>query len=509
MKRAEQIVLLLILCAVAGVLRGGYVGTTIVKDPLRADAGQYAQSAENLLEHGTISVDDGPTPQPDSFRSPGYPVLIAAVRAVAGEGWYEAVRWLQVVLGTALVPLTFWLARGYLGFAAAALVAGLVALSPHLVTSTSYVLTETTAAVLLCGGLLALSRRRVRTAGLVFGALFLVNEVWFPLPFLLAPLLRDRRAALGFLLCFGALALPWLVRNQVNVPDDPDRAGSHRAIATMTHGTYVDWVHEDPRYRYSAYMEDPEQPRFSSSWSAFFEIFGARFAERPLRITAWYLFEKPYWLWSWSVLQGKGDVYIYPVAQSLYEEQFIAKATHRVMWVLHPITLVLALVGMLHLAWRGRRGRRQPSDPGTTAHRTPWLVAVPILYATALYVAFAPWPRYSIPLRPELYTLAVWAAVAVVPNLVRRRDSASPASATEQRREEPADRTEELLEEGLARGIDSALADGVRADRLATHRILADGDAPDAGVTRRDAPEGEPTEADAREHDRSECQPTG
>ena len=31
-----------------------------------------------------------------------------------------------------------------------------------------------------------------------------------------------------------------------------------------------------------------------------------------------------------------------------------------------------------------------------------------IIYYTILYTVFAPWPRYSVPLRPELYLFALW-----------------------------------------------------------------------------------------------------
>ena len=59
----------------AALLRGGYVATTTIKSPLRADAGQYAQYAENIVEHGVFSLDPSDPPTPDSFRSPGFPAL--------------------------------------------------------------------------------------------------------------------------------------------------------------------------------------------------------------------------------------------------------------------------------------------------------------------------------------------------------------------------------------------------------------------------------------------------
>jgi hypothetical protein len=62
----------------------------------------------NLIHHGTFSKGDTATmPQPDSFRSPAYPVLIDFSMRVGGESHY--LQWLvytQALLSALLVPLT-------------------------------------------------------------------------------------------------------------------------------------------------------------------------------------------------------------------------------------------------------------------------------------------------------------------------------------------------------------------------------------------------------------------
>src|SRR5262245_56747732 len=119
MKRAERAVLVALVTAVALGLRLAYVAHSHTEQPLRADAGQYARCAQNLLQHATCSVSTAVPPPPDALRSPGYPAFLAAVRSVAGDHWYEAVRFCQAVLGALCVPLAFWLARTLLRFALA------------------------------------------------------------------------------------------------------------------------------------------------------------------------------------------------------------------------------------------------------------------------------------------------------------------------------------------------------------------------------------------------------
>ena len=41
-----------------------------------------------------------------------------------------------------------------------------------------------------------------------------------------------------------------------------------------------------------------------------------RVGEHPLRSVVWYLFEKPFLLWDWSIRIGQGDIYVYPTANT-------------------------------------------------------------------------------------------------------------------------------------------------------------------------------------------------
>jgi hypothetical protein len=425
----KAIVLLVIVTVAAIFLRIGYHRLTIIENPALADAFQYVIYGMNLVQHGTFSKDyPTKSPRPDSYRSPGYPVFIALAMLLGGENAYPVICYTQIMVSGLMVPLTFFLGILFLPLWGAMTAAALVALSPHLVASASYVLTETLFGfVFLCSVLLFCNAVRKRShllfisSGACFGYAYLINETALVIPFSFfgIALASEGRGykrvfqhpflsgAAWFLVVFCLFPVGWMIRNRTNVPPDAPN-GKQRALMTLTHGAYPGFVYKDPRYKYYPYKEDPEQPAYSASLSQFAAIFWGRFRQRPARYLAWYLFEKPYYLWSWNILQGQGDVYIYPVAESLYHQVQAADVTRELMKHLHPIILVLACFAFLLFCVLHCRKKA-----GVSVADTPILPLITILAYTFIHMVFAPWPRYSIPLRPELYLCSVW-TVAVV-----------------------------------------------------------------------------------------------
>ncbi|MBX3462548.1 MAG: hypothetical protein KF830_05225 [Planctomycetes bacterium] len=422
MRKAERAVLVGIVVAVATALRWGFVATAQVQAPLRADAGQYAQYARNLVEHGVYSLATSVPPAPDSYRSPGYPWLLAACRWLAGEsGWHAALLGVQVVLGAATVLLCYRLARAWLAFPPALAAAGLCAASPHLVVASGYVLTEVLAAFLATLGLWLVAgegRARVLVGGGVLGLLALCNETLVVVALvLLWPLGRARGR--GLALAFGAAALlPLLAWNLRNGSQPLARTGAERVTASISHGSYPGMVFRDPRLRGFPYHEDPEQPAFGGSWTALRDVLGRRVAADPWRYLAWYLVEKPLWLWRWDLVQGR-DVLVYEVANSPYERQPVMALSHAVMRTLHGPCMALAAGAALWLAWNRRR--RWPF-----AAQALGLVAVA---GTLAYLPVIPDPRYLQPVRPVVFVLGAAGAAAVVRRLASVRSRARPAPA--------------------------------------------------------------------------------
>lgn len=425
MKRSERAVLVVLVTAVALAIRIGFVATSAVDRPLRADAGQYARYAHNLVEHGTYSLADEVPPPPDAFRSPGYPAFVALARLAGGAHWYDVVRWLQVALGALLVPLTYWLARAALPSGPALLAAVCVALSPHLVAATGYVLGEALLAPVLTAAFWLLARAcrapgggAALAAGAAFGCAALVNEALAPLPVLLALLARRRLGAARSALLLLAALLPvgaWTARNQCT---DLVRTGGERVLTSLSHGSYPELFFATEEHRGFPYEEDPEQPEFGSSWGRFAEVMAARVAERPGRYVSWYLLEKPLWLWRWDLVQGQG-FYVYPVAGSILDEQPVLAALCAAMRLLHAPFVGLALLGAGLALWRGRRGGGDQA-----LLRLPVLA---LLWCTAVYALFLPDPRYLVPLRPLQAVLAAAGLAALLPRR-GRGDAAADAT---------------------------------------------------------------------------------
>lgn len=402
MKRSERLVLLGIVIAIAVALRWGFVASAHVPNPLRVDAGEYAQYAHNLLTHGTYSLAKTPAPLPDSYRSPGYPVLIALCMAAVGERWWMSVLVaLQVVLGAATVWLAYGLATRVLPFAWAIAAASLVALSPHLVVSTAYVLTECATTFWLTLALWLLvtaperSALRHALAGLVMGWAVLCNEVLVFVPLVIGwPLLRRGGGKVMFVYVALALAplLLWSVRNQVQ---PLVRKSSERVVASISHGSYPGMVFKEPRNFGFPYRDDPEQPQFGSSWQDLGRVLGPRVAAEPLQHLWWYAVRKPVWLWSWNLVQGNG-VLVYDVSNNPYDQQAVMAASHWCMKRLHlPLMVLAALAAFCGVFARGGN---------VFVRRLLGLVAI---LGTLAYLPVIPDPRYLQPFRPAILVLAV------------------------------------------------------------------------------------------------------
>jgi hypothetical protein len=207
----------------------------------------------------------------------------------------------------------------------------------------------------------------------------------------------------------------WTIRNHFSLsPESP--TGTLRAISTLSHGAYPGFVYKDPGYKYYPYREDPSQPEFGSSFKSFRRILWERAKERPLRYLSWYLLEKPYYLWSWNMLQAQGDVYQYAVKTSLYKSSRSANLTRKIIKYLHPVFLILGLTGvaMVFIEWRKDKNK-------VNCCSMHLFFAGICIYYTLLYTITAPWPRYSVPLRPEFYLFSIWCLQVLADRVKERR----------------------------------------------------------------------------------------
>ena len=429
---------IIVIFGLAVFIRFEYLKHTEVEETIRGDAYHYYAYGYNLRYFGIHSLNTKlAKPIPDSFRAPGYPLFIAILIFLMGDtGFYPLILYVQAILSSLLVILTFILGLKLLPRWGAMLASICVAFSPHLISIQGYILSETlfTFFLLLCITCFyeALKNQNISNyvaAALLFGMTYLINETVLFLPPLLVAITflihrkrpgSERRQIkiqpfLVFLLVFSLFPCWWLYRS-FQLPDDVPKSGT-RAITTLSHGAYPGFIYKDPRYKNYPYLEDPQQPEFGQSLSNFISILWERFKKRPLRYSSWYILEKPYYLWSWNSLQsyrgtavpeGRGDVYFYPVKTSLYMISKLADASRLIMKYLHPVFLLLA-VSCIPLVYINSRSSKRDKD----LMDTPIFLLTMCLYYTVIYIIFVPWPRYSVPLRPQLYLCAIWSAAYI------------------------------------------------------------------------------------------------
>lgn len=197
------------------------------------DGGEYFQIAKNLAEHGRFSQSVSEPFMPDTWRTPGYPFFLAALRLV-GLSSPPAMIAAQQVLAAATIVLLYVVLRIHFKPARAWMALLLVLIEPFRAYYSFWILATTLFMFVLLLGWLAwecfLRRRTAQSAGLlgaVCGALVLVRPVGVLVPVLLgaAMVLRAGRGvraeekwsfrvrlgtAFGLAVC--AVIVPWMLR---------------------------------------------------------------------------------------------------------------------------------------------------------------------------------------------------------------------------------------------------------------------------------------------------------
>lgn len=222
-----------------------------------SDIDNYLPLARSLAEgRGFALPDVGPT----AYRPPLYPIILAPMVALLGDGLPWGIAALHVGLGLGTVGLTDLAGRRW-GYspARAAIAASIVALDPVAVVQGRAVMTETLAAFLVALGLAAMTvRGRVGCvlAGSISGLAALCRPSLLPGAGLAAGAILAigpgdrRRRAVGCLLFVAGLVAtmaPWAARNA--------RAFG-RPVWTTTHGGYTLALANNPEY-YADVVDGP------------------------------------------------------------------------------------------------------------------------------------------------------------------------------------------------------------------------------------------------------------
>jgi 4-amino-4-deoxy-L-arabinose transferase-like glycosyltransferase len=421
------------------LFRIGYQTTAEVDSPLRADASQYTFIAWNMLNHGMVSMaaPGTPNPQPDSYRGPGYPALIASAILLGGEDhWYFPLLIMQAVLGALSVLLAMLIVRRWLPWGYTLLVGGLVAVWPHLVTLTGYVLTETFFgfSMLLAIWLLCRAQDRQRAylyvlAGLVFGVSALINPVILVFPLLAAAVLffSNRRLASIFLVCALLLPVAWSIRG-MTLDVERKASSSGRLMENVLIGLEPDfdsYYHQDPRGWEANQRVQAALALYRRDPPAAYAAIGQRLASDPGFYLKWYVLEKPLRFWSWSIGQGAGDIYVYPTTMSPFETKPLYRIVAAVCHGMNTVLMLLAFAATVLLLAKAMKRRLGREDLPLA-----WVTLL-FVYATAIHSALAPDVRYSTPFRPTEIILAV-TCLAMLQQEIRsarvRTAAATPAA---------------------------------------------------------------------------------
>ena len=417
---------LVILCAIlafAAYLRFSVVTGSWVLAPYRADAAEYYNYAYNLRQHDVYARGQGfngnrsSRLKPDAFRTPGYPLFLSLFATQPpNAATFRTIELWQALLGTLVVLMVFLIFRIAASPWSAVCASFLTAISPHLVNATIYILSETLFTLLITLILLALAlhlknRKRfvlgLLATGILIGMASLtrpVLEYFLPCLILLLFLSYTRSRALkgsailflGFLLIWA----PWMARNYVVIG-----AGENNQLmmGTLHQGMYPGLMYNnDPRTLAYPYDFDPNYKKDNKNLTTVIQTVLRQFKKHPVQEVSWYLLGKPVMLWSWDMIAGAGDVFIYPTLKTPYSSNQAFRITHALMYGWHW-PLVVAAFLMCILAWLPMT-KRYFDDKQLFLLRAMSLL---LFYNTGILVIGAPYPRYSIPFLPILYGMAM------------------------------------------------------------------------------------------------------
>jgi len=223
----EHVVWLALVVSIGFALRLAWVAFTDWQPLPDDDAFRYDFAARALANgEGYIHLDGSPT----AFWPPGYPLLLATAYRFFGEQVAVA-QFMNVVLGTATVGLTYLIGRRALGPTPAVVGASIVAFFPSLIFFTGVTLSEVTFTFLALFGvyLLILEARQgpqrdlrlLIGAGLVLGLATLTRGQALLLPLVMVPFwlrtgltrpyIIERLVAIT--LGIGLIVAPWTIRN--------------------------------------------------------------------------------------------------------------------------------------------------------------------------------------------------------------------------------------------------------------------------------------------------------
>lgn len=391
---------------------------TVIDRPIRRDSAEYYNYALNLKYKHTYSRQSftDQNIKPDTMRSPGYPVfLIPFVKYPPSDSMLFIINIVQAFLDAASVLLAYLIFKYFISQIPAFIAALLTAISPHLISMNTYMLSETLFTFLMMVSFWLLietySRNKIIFAligGIVFASAALTRPtLQYFIVFIVGLIIYQcklktaLRLILPLILGFLIFITPWLLYNLSVIGKISD---STLAKNTVYHGIYPDFMYNGiATSRGIPYRFDPNSKNISQNYETIFSEITRRFRNEPYKYFKWYLLDKPLTFFSWSIIAGAGDVFFCPPKYSPYFDIQLYKFTHLFMKIAHWPLVLLAFISSI-LIWT-KFYTKKLSDKSLFAIR---LLSLLLFYFIGLHIIGAPYPRYSIPLRPVIYGLAIF-----------------------------------------------------------------------------------------------------
>jgi len=406
---------------------------SVVPDYPHGDAAKYFLYAYNLTNfgvygYGTLAVlpahTDKATAQeiikPDAINTPGYPLYLSLF--LGGEyvkSQSDRARLGQVILSSLTILLAY-AAFSPFGRLYGLGVAALTALSPHLINMNLFLLTETLFCFFIMAFIWIISRMNANSRlpwFLLMGLLLTMATMTRPwiqaylfvfVGYLFFSKLRFSVRQMVFVFIGAAIVTtPWLVRNSMVLGFAADPT---QLTVSIHHGMYPNMMYEEQSETLGyAYRADPMSPELGKSLGVTGAEIMRRAKAEPYKYAKWYLVGKIKSVLSWGIIAGADAIFVYHVGGSPYFDvpKFYLSAYY--MEKTHEVLMVLALLGTL-IVWLPRRMQRQ-SDERIFVLRA---ISLLILYFLGMHMVVAPYPRYSIPMRPLLYAMALYPIFLVV-----------------------------------------------------------------------------------------------
>ncbi|CAB1061327.1 hypothetical protein D1BOALGB6SA_6100 [Olavius sp. associated proteobacterium Delta 1] len=418
---ARNFITALIIVSVIAVglyLRIEMANKTVVFKPIMKDAAEYYHYAYNLEKYGVYSRQ-GPSqieefiPEPDARRTPGYSLfLLPFIKISPLQKMVGFVVVSQAIISSLTIFIAFIFFRTFLNCPWALGGAFLVAISPHLVAFNIYVLSEslfTFFLTLLGWAMSAVAQNKGRLhaliAGLILGISLLIRPTMLYFIAFLIPVFfiffQNKKAwvlAVFLIVGFSATYGPWVLRNKLVNPSK-----SRLALVTIHKGMYPNLIYNNDFKTYGFPNHfDPQWTKRRDMPSVLKEIF-RRFSSEPLKYLYWYTIGKPTMFFSWDMIVGMGDIFIYPVSTSPYHHHngFFG-LTHQLMKSLHGLLTVIALATSIFIWFPGTS--RLLAKEGLIVAR---FISLIMIYFILVHIVGTPLPRYSVPLRPFIYGLSI------------------------------------------------------------------------------------------------------